>query len=100
MWLLFSGDGDCTLEDGANFKTFKLVSTLQKDRLVERYQPQILAFDGNDHAWISESFVRATASGRVEPDWDARFREMLDWAARHGWVKEGCVRAHVEWTQA
>jgi hypothetical protein len=52
-----------------------------------------------DEAFIAIDAVRRLAAGRVEPDWAARFDEMLEYARTKGWIDDAgvAIRAHLEW---
>jgi hypothetical protein len=49
------------------------------------------------HAWILPDWLRS-ASGRAgDPEWQAGFARMVEFAAKQGWVDAaGAIRAHIE----
>lgn len=58
---------------------------------------------GEDVA-VDVGWVRAQATGRVGPEWDADFAAMLGYAESKGWMigdvaggAGGAIQAHVEW---
>ena len=56
--------------------------------------------DGDDdHVWVSVSWLRGKAEGRVGARWSEDADHMVATAREHGWADEGGthLRAHVEW---
>ena len=54
-----------------------------------------------EHAWVPVQGLEQLAGERLtDPEWRQGFQTMLDYARQHGWVKDGAVRAHIEWPRA
>lgn len=78
---------------------------LALENLSEEDARQVLEGEGigeltdHDTAWISISALCRLAQGRVQPDWHHRFRGMLHYAERKGWLRSDrtAVRGHCEW---
>lgn len=50
-----------------------------------------------EHAFLRPEGVQALANS-TDPDWQARFDKMIDYARSKGWTDDdGRVRAHLEW---
>lgn len=88
------------LEEPDNFRGFKVVIDAERAEL-----PQLKAgfapagrIDNEEHAWVTESWLRAQAPMRDDPAWQDGLRKMLDYATSKGWMgADGLIRAHIEW---
>lgn len=47
-----------------------------------------------DHCWLTIAILRERGPG--DEQWRREFDEMISYAAAHGWVADGWVRAHFE----
>jgi hypothetical protein len=90
-----------TLQAADDFGGFKVVArggAISDPRFVAAIS-ELGTLDDDGHAWLSVDSVRALAGTRSgSAEWAASFSEMLDHAARHGFVDtdRSLVRAHCE----
>ncbi|MBV1797744.1 hypothetical protein [Siccirubricoccus sp. G192] len=50
-----------------------------------------------EHAWIAPDWLRRASGLAADPEWQAGFAKMVEFAAKQGWVNEaGAIRAHIE----
>jgi hypothetical protein len=54
-----------------------------------------------ENAFVAESEVRRLAGAKAEdPEWQAGFKGMLDYAESHDWIGEdGAIQAHVTYQE-
>jgi hypothetical protein len=53
-----------------------------------------------DTMWVSQSWLRQASGCAEDPAWQDGFSAMIEFARKHGWVREGSgdIRAHVVWS--
>ncbi|SLN42049.1 hypothetical protein [Oceanibacterium hippocampi] len=89
-----------SLEDGDNFRAFKVVTDtaeIDVERLNVLLGPAIV-FETAEQAWIEVEALKRWASRSGDSDWIASLDGMVAYARTRGWVREMPLRlaAHVE----
>lgn len=88
------------LEEQADFRAFRVVAAMAPDHAALRAALGAAGVaEGDAHAWIAESWLRAASGLAESPEWLRGFRAMLDYAQARGWWRDGpsAIRAHVVW---
>jgi flavin reductase (DIM6/NTAB) family NADH-FMN oxidoreductase RutF len=100
MQVHLTNAGAITLHEPTVFhKLDVLVDPQPADRL-EQALARIGRREGDSHVRLAPSVLRFLSGHAGEPDWEAGFAAMLDYAQRKGWVNEqGEVRAHLTFKQ-
>jgi flavin reductase (DIM6/NTAB) family NADH-FMN oxidoreductase RutF len=86
------------LEGAGDFKTFAVALDNRSNVALKAAVAPVADLDHDKaHVWVRPDAIRAISPLAGQPEWEARFAEMLGFAGRHGWVDEkGRVRAHLE----
>ncbi len=95
------GNGGSTLQvcDQEDFTSFKVVATRGADAADDLVAQELarLGRQTEEGVLIPPGRVIELAGRGEDPEWQARFQQMLDVAAKYGWVHpDGSVQAHVE----
>lgn len=103
MFLKYSAAGGLALEDRNNFRAFKLVVDVSRDRLddVRRAVAGTAELPDHDTAWISEDALRHRPDVAHDAKWQQDFSTMIEKARPHGWIDDQrrAIKAHIEWAE-
>lgn len=98
MRIIVPASGVPQLGAPADFKRFSIAVDPAASKHLPASLARVADYAGDDdHAWVRPDAVRALSSMAGQPEWDAGFRAMIDYAASHGWTDgNGRIRAHIE----
>lgn len=96
MRVHFTNAGTVTLSEPRVFNRLDvLVDPQSPDRLAQAIA-RVGRPDGPEHVRLCPAILRFLSGHAGEPEWEAGFAAMLDYAGRKGWLDEaGHVRAHL-----
>ena len=101
MKIRVSRELEVSLQAPDDLKRFKMVLEVDRKRLpaVGKALAGIALLDGVEVAWVSADWLRQQSGLSESPEWNQRFEGMLEFARKHGWVREApvMVRCHLEW---
>lgn len=96
MRIYLSNAGAIALRDPADFRRLDVMADPQPQDRLERAIARIGRREDERHVRLSPSVLRFLSQHAGEPEWEAGFSAMVDYAARHGWVDDrGDIRAHM-----
>jgi hypothetical protein len=91
-------NGRVTLEEGDNFRAFKLVVDGRRDDIeaTRRALGDAAELADADTAWVSEAWLRRQSQDAA---WQQSLSTMVEKARPHGWIDDArkAIKAHVEW---
>jgi hypothetical protein len=94
-------DGTVSIRNANDLKSFKTVVHFAEGSLDAIQEALLEAGQVEDGAvWYTVDWLKRASGMSGTNDWDERFDAMIDFADRHGWIREGAcrmVRSHVEW---
>jgi hypothetical protein len=103
MFVKLSADGGVTLEDGNNFRAFKLVVEGNSSALdrVRSALAGLAELPDQATAWVFEAALRQRPEVAGNTAWQASLGTMVDKARPHGWIDDArrAIKAHIEWTE-
>jgi hypothetical protein len=79
--------------------SFAVVSSLPLADIDAALRAADLGHVQDGHAWVSADVLESRAAALVStPDWAAKYRDMVDFAAAHGWwdAERARIRAHIQ----
>ncbi|NMJ43614.1 hypothetical protein GWK16_20375 [Roseomonas sp. JC162] len=85
-----------------DLKRFSIVAAADPAALADLALDRVLAFEGQDHAWVSVDWLMAASGQSGSESWRAGFEAMRAFAAKHGWTRDNppAIRGHVVWQGA
>lgn len=96
MRIYLSNAGAITLRDPADFRRLDVLADPQASDRLEHAIARVGRREDEGYIRLSPSVLRFLSGHAGEPEWEAGFAAMVDYAARHGWVDErGDIRAHL-----
>lgn len=96
MRIYLSNAGAISLRDPADFRRLDVLADPQPSERLERAIARVGRREDDRHIRLSPSVLRFLSQHAGNPEWEAGFSAMVDYAARHGWVDErGEIRAHM-----
>jgi hypothetical protein len=100
MKIVVDRDECVQVDDLDNFRSFKIVCDVRLDAsdLSRALAGLATVIDDGAAAWVVPDALLGRLPGTPSPKWLQSFTEMIETAARFGWVNSsyGTVRAHVE----
>lgn len=90
------------LESPGDFKRFSIAldPALAGDQAAALAPVGELDAQKTGHAWVRPDAVRALSAMAGQPEWEASFASMVEYATRYGWVDSaGRIMAHLEWLE-
>jgi len=92
------------IEAPEDFKRFHVEVDATREELPDltRVLPGIAEMAGPDHAWISESALRAWPGLAAHNWWRDGLTQMIEKARPHGWIdaQRQAIKAHIRWRGA
>ncbi|WP_374633615.1 hypothetical protein [Ferrovibrio sp.] len=83
-----------------DFRRFSVLAE-RRDRKEPEAELAALGRRDGEHVWIDPERIGQMAGAARTAAWDAQFKGMIGFAAKHGWVDEaGHVRAHIEYSDS
>ncbi|MBN9428175.1 MAG: flavin reductase [Burkholderiales bacterium] len=96
MRLHLTNSGAIALRDAKDFRRLDVLIDAQSEDQLNRSIARIGRREDEQHVRLAPAILRFLSSHAGEPDWEAGFTKMIDYATRAGWVDErGEVRAHI-----
>ncbi len=96
MYIHVSADAGVTLRDMDDFSRFHIESDLESPTANAAFRA-LASEAGDDHYWLVADDVVALSGLVDQPDWIARFRQMLSNVEKHGFFDRATdrVKLHV-----
>lgn len=96
MRLHLTNSGAITLRDATDFRRLDVLIDAQSEDQLNRSIARIGRREDEQHVRLAPAILRFLSGHAGEPDWEAGFIKMIDYATRVGWIDErGEVRAHI-----
>ncbi|KOF54814.1 flavin reductase [Achromobacter sp. DMS1] len=96
MRIYLSNAGAISLREPLDFRRLDVLADPQPSDRLERAIARVGRREDERHIRLSPSVLRFLSKHAGDPQWEAGFSAMVDYAARHGWVDErGDIRAHM-----
>jgi len=97
MHLHLTNSGAITLREPTDFRRLDvLVDDPQPEERLARSIARIGRREDEQHVRVVPALLRFLCGRAGDPDWEAGFAKMMDYAARSGWVDErGDLRVHI-----
>lgn len=90
--------GEVSMRDSDDFRRFNLLCSGARPETTPAGVPFDIRFENPDHAWVPVLSI-AAIYGNPDESWLSAMDEMIEKAAKAGWVSEDNrdVRAHAVW---
>jgi len=96
MQIYLSNAGAITLRHPADFRRLDVLADPQPRERLEHAIARVGRREDELHIRLAPSVLRFLSQHAGDPQWEADFSAMVDYASRHGWVDErGDIRAHI-----
>lgn len=96
MQIYLSNAGAITLRHPTDFRRLDVLADPQPRDRLEQAIARVGRREDERHLRLAPSVLRFLSQHAGDPQWEAGFSAMVDYAARHGWVDErGDIRAHM-----
>ncbi|OZI71790.1 flavin reductase family protein [Bordetella genomosp. 12] len=96
MQIYLSNAGAITLRHPNDFRRLDVLADPQPRERLEQAIARVGRREDERHLRLAPSVLRFLSQHAGDPQWEAGFSAMVDYAARHGWVDDrGDIRAHM-----
>lgn len=101
MFVMVDKDLKVSFQEPDDLKELKLVACVPSSELpaLTAALHDVASKVNVEHAWLSESWLRAQENVRDDEGWQRSFDGVVAYALKRGWVDVAAkeLRAHIEW---
>jgi len=101
MIIAIATNNTVAIEEPEDFRKFKVAVAQPASayEAVAKSNPEIVAFDDAETAWVSVAALKGWEGLKEAPAWQEGLDAMIEKARPYGWISPDgrSIKAHVEW---